>query len=78
MRSVEKEYFVMYMKDLSPCWENQEYLRRGTTLVFHAPIMHARVKEAGQYRLRLIKRRDDFLKQLNGINQFLYSYKQEV
>ncbi len=77
VRSVEMDYFVVYIKDLSPCFGKQEYLRRGTTLVFHAPVLFMRVKEAGQYRLRLMKRKDDFFVQLNKLNQFLYSYRQE-
>ena len=77
VRSSEKDYFVVYVKDFSPCLGRIEYLRRGTSLVFFAPILGTRVKEASQYRLRLMRRHGDFLSQLNGVNKFVFDYKSQ-
>ncbi len=77
VRSTEEHYFVLYLKDLYPCWEKGEYFRRGTILKFKADVLAKRVRDASLYRIVLIKRRQDFLKQLNEINHFLWSYDQQ-
>lgn len=76
VRNVEDNYFSMYVENLSPCW-SEGYFRRGTVLVFDSKVLEQRVFEASQFREQLIVRKDDFLKQLNGINHFLWTFDQQ-
>lgn len=77
VRSVEDHYFVIMVQDKSACFGDDEYLRRGTLLQFKSKILARRVYEASKYREMLLVRKDDFLKQLNGINNFLWAFDQE-
>ncbi len=77
VRSVEEGYFVIHVSDWEPCFPKGEYFRRGSMLVFSATSLSGRVRDAALYRLLLIKRRKNFFDQLNGINGFLWSYKQQ-
>lgn len=77
VRNVEDVYFTMYVENLEPCWGRGEYFRRGTVLVFNSPVLAARVFEATKYRDTLILRKEDFLKQLNAINHFLWTFDQQ-
>lgn len=76
VRKVEKEYFILYVKDLNTCWEDR-YLRRGSRLNFKSPVLARRVKEASYYRVLLIKRKQDYFRQLNEINHFVWNYDQK-
>lgn len=78
VRDVEKDYFSVYTKDVYICWGSENYFRRGTTLIFNSPTLAKRVKDASVYRMVLLKRRKDFFRQLNGVNHFLWSYKQKL
>lgn len=77
IRSVEEHFFVLYVKDISQCWGSSQYFRRGAMLVFKSEQLSVRVQEAGNFRIILLKRRRDYLKQLNGINHFVWSFDQE-
>ncbi len=77
VRSVEKNYFVLYVQDITKCWAKNEYFRRGSLLVFDAKTLAARVRDASTYRIVLLKRRRDFFKQLNDVNHFVWSYEQQ-
>lgn len=77
VRSVEEGYFVIYVKDIYPCWKKKEYFRRGTLLVFNSQKLFRRVQDASTYRVVLIKRRRDFFNQLNQVNHFLWSFDQQ-
>jgi hypothetical protein len=77
VRNVEKGYLVLYIKDISECWTEDKFFRRGTRLIFNAKILNKRVRDASFYRVLLIKRRRDFLKQLNEINHFVWSFDQQ-
>jgi len=77
LRDIEPGYFVMFVKDFYPCWGKDDYFRRGAQLDFHAPILAARVKDASIYRVLLLKRKRDFLRQMNEINHFVWSYDQK-
>ena len=77
VRSVEKGYFIMHVSDWEPCFSKGEYFRRGSMLVFYAPNLTERVRNAALYRLLLMKRRKDFFNQLNDINRFIWSYNQQ-
>ncbi len=77
VRSTEPDYFVFYATNIGQCWEGREILRIGTALVFESEAFAERVHDAGIYRLGLIKRRKDFLEQLNEVNHFLWSFDQQ-
>lgn len=77
VRGVEVDYFTVFIKDIYPCWKKDDYFKRGTILDFKAEILAKRVRDASLYRVVLVKRRQDFLKQLNDINHFLWSYDQQ-
>src|SRR5690606_8204199 len=44
---------------------------------FRAPILAQRVFEASKYREMLLVRKEDFMKQLNDINNFIWGFDQE-
>lgn len=77
VRSVEPGYFILYVRDYTPCWGERDYFRRGSALVFKAKSLHKRIESMGRYRVVLLRRKTDFLKQLNGINSFLWGYNQK-
>lgn len=77
VRNVEEKFFVMFVKDLYTCWENDDYFRRGTMLHFRSNQLARRVQEASKYRIVLLKRKKDFFKQLNDVNHFIWSYDQQ-
>lgn len=77
VRSVEKEYFVLYVQDITLCWGKNDYFRRGSLLVFNSDTLASRVRDASTYRIVLLRRRSDFYKQLNDVNHFVWSYEQE-
>jgi hypothetical protein len=77
VRDVEENFLILFVKDLYPCWGGADnYFRRGTQLNFRAPVLAQRVKDASIYRVLLMKRKRDFLRQLNDINHFVWSYDQ--
>ena len=77
VRSVEPGYFVIYVKDFEVCGENAEFFRRGSALVFKSDTLQDRIKTMSNYRVTILRRKDDFLQQLNGINNFLWTYDQK-
>lgn len=77
VRNVEDFYFTMHVESLTPCYSKMDYFRRGTVLNFFSKTLALRVFEASQYRDQLILRKEDFLKQLNDINHFLWTFDQQ-
>jgi hypothetical protein len=77
VRSVEDFHFTIYVESLAPCYSSKEYFRRGTVLNFYSKVLALRVFEASKYREQLILRKEDFLKQLNGINHFLWTFGED-
>jgi len=76
IRSIEDNYFVMYVKDLFPCFPKEDYFRRGTVLVMHSEKLATRVREASVYRASLLNKKKDFLGQLNDINQDVWNFEE--
>lgn len=76
VRSIEENYFVMFVKDIKVCFSGDEYFRRGTALIFKSEKLASRVKEASAYRASLMKKKKDYLKQLNSINQNVFSFEE--
>ena len=77
VRSVEDFHFTIFVESLAPCYSSTDYFRRGTVLNFYSKNLSQRVFEASKYREQLILRKEDFLKQLNGINHFLWTFDQQ-
>lgn len=77
VRSIEENYFVIFIKDLSPCFPKEEYFRRGTALIFQSVKLAERVREASVYRASLITKKKDFLGQLNNINQNIWNFEEK-
>ena len=77
VRNVEDFHFTIFVESLEPCYSNDEYFRRGTVLNFYSKQLAMRVFEASKYREQLIVRKEDFLKQLNDINHFLWTFDQQ-
>ncbi|MGE3610921.1 MAG: hypothetical protein AB7I27_15125 [Bacteriovoracaceae bacterium] len=77
VQTVEDFYFTMKVEALRPCFSTEEYFRRGTVLNFYSPTLANRVLEATKFREQLVIRKEDFLKQLNDINHYLWSFDQE-
>lgn len=77
IRSVEKNYIVLYVQDITLCWGVDDYFRRGSLLVFNSDTLASRVRDASTYRIVLLKRRSSFYRQLNDVNHFIWSYDQE-
>lgn len=76
VRSIEEHYFVMFVKDLFPCFPKEEYFRRGTALIMQSQKLAQRVREASVYRASLINKKRDFMGQLNGINSDIWNYEE--
>jgi hypothetical protein len=77
VRNVEDFHFTIFVESLAPCYSSDAYFRRGTVLNFYSKTLASRVFEASKYREQLVVRKEDFLKQLNGINHFLWTFDQE-
>jgi hypothetical protein len=77
VRNVEDFHFTIYVESLDPCFERGKYFKRGTVLNFTSRTLGLRVFEASKYREQLILRKEDFLKQLNDINHFLWTFDQQ-
>lgn len=77
VRSVENQYFILYVQDLYECWKEGEYFRRGALLQMRSIVLATRVRDASLYRVVLLNRRADFFSQLNDTNHFIWSYDQE-
>jgi hypothetical protein len=77
VRTVEDFHFTIYVDSLSACYPKKDYFRRGTVLNFYSKTLAVRVFEASKYREQLILRKEDFLRQLNEINHFIWSFDQQ-
>lgn len=76
VRSIEENYFIMYARELSPCFPKEEYFRRGTALIMRSEKLAQRVREASVYRASLINKKRDFMLQLNGINNGIWNFEE--
>jgi hypothetical protein len=77
VRNVEDFYFTIFVENLASCYTKENYFRRGTVLNFYSKKLALRVFEASKYRDQLIVRKEDFLKQLNDINHFIWTFDQQ-
>lgn len=77
VRNVEDFHFTIYVDSFAPCYSADDYFRRGTVLNFFSEILAIRIFEATKYREQLIVRKEDFLRQLNDINHFIWTFDQQ-
>lgn len=77
VRTVEDHYFSIYVQDFKTCWDQARYIPRGLQLNFKSRKLSDRVFEASKYRELLILRKEGYLKQLNGINNFIWTFDQQ-
>jgi len=77
VRSAEDFHFTIFVESLAPCYPDSEYFKRGTSLNFYSKVLGRRVLEASHYREQLVLRKEDFLKQLNDINHFVWTFDQQ-
>lgn len=77
IRNVEDFHFTMYVESLSVCFPSSDYFKRGTQLNFFSKQLAQRVFEATKYREQLVLRKEDFLRQLNDTNHFLWTFDQQ-
>lgn len=77
VRSIEENYFVMFVKDLFPCFPKEEFFRRGTALIMQSEKLAMRVREASVYRASLLNKKKDFMGQLNGINSDVWNFEEK-
>lgn len=77
VRSVEDFHFTIFVERLEPCHPKEAYFKRGTVLNFYSKTLGVRVFEASKHREQLIVRKEDFLKQMNEINHFLWTFDQQ-
>lgn len=77
VRSIEDHYFVLYVKDLIPCYSKDDYFRRGTVLVMRSDRLAQRVRESSVYRASLLNKKKDFMEQLNGINGDIWNFEEQ-
>ncbi len=76
VRSIEDHYFIMYARELGPCFPKEEYFRRGTALILRSEKLAQRVREASVYRASLLNKKNDFMSQLNGINNGIWNFEE--
>ncbi len=76
IKTVEDFYFTILVDRLDSCFNDTKYFRRGTVLNIESKDLTRRIFEASQYRDQLIVRKQDFLKQLNDINHFIWTFDQ--
>lgn len=72
-------YLTIYTPDIKACWDDNDHLlRRGMQISFVSPTLQERVVAAEQMRQVYIKQKEDFLIQLNSINNFLYTFNEQI
>lgn len=76
VRDVEDNYLVVSLNNLDQCWQQFGGIRRGAILKFDSEMLAKRIVDAGVFREVLIKRKNDYVKQLNDVNNFLLNFKQ--
>ena len=76
VKSQEEGYFLLHVEEVSLCWD-EHYFRRGYILQFTSDVMTSRVRDASLFRTKLLQKREDFYRQLNDINHFIWSYDQQ-
>ncbi len=77
VRSVEDFYFTIYVETLHTCFKEDDYFRRGTVLNFYSKQLAERILEGSLFRGQLVTRKQNFLRQMNDINHFLWTFDQQ-
>lgn len=77
VRDVDGDYLVYSVTSFAACSINSERLRVGTLIKMESKQLFERISDALVFREVLQKRKDDFLYQLNDVNQWLWSFKEQ-
>jgi hypothetical protein len=77
VRDVDGDYLVYSVMSFAACSINEERLRVGSLLKLESKQLSERIGDALVFRDVLEKRKDDFLLQLNEVNQWLWSFKEQ-
>ncbi len=77
VRTTEYDYVTIFVEDISVCWPHPGKIRLGTVLKIESLDLAKRVKEASIYRVILLKRREDYISQLRGLNNFIWAYNEK-
>ena len=70
VRDVEDNYLVVSLSNVDQCWEEMGGVRRGAILKIESETLAKRIVDAGVFREVLIKRKNDYLSQLEEVNGF--------
>ena len=76
VRDVEDNYLVVSLSNVDQCWEEMGSVRRGAIVRMESETLAKRIVDAGVFREVLIKRKNDYLSQLEEVNGFLLNFKQ--
>ena len=77
VQGVEDFYIVVHIPHLEYCREDEGAFRIGTQVLGVSKILKERILYASQYRLILLKRKEDLIKQMTVTNEFLWTFKEE-
>jgi hypothetical protein len=77
-RGHEKDFSLFYLKKLSHCFSDDDYLPRGQQVKFNSPILKQRILQADQQRRELIGQKKNILERLTEMNQFLWDFPSTI
>ena len=77
VRDTDGAYLVFSVTSYSACWDKDYKMRIGTLLRINSERLFERLKDAKVFREVLKKRKEDFLSQLNEVNTWLWTFKQQ-
>ena len=77
VRDTDDAYLVFSVTSYSSCWDKDYKMRIGTLLRINSERLFERLKDAKVFREVLKKRKEDFLSQLNDVNTWLWTFKQQ-
>tara|TARA_B100000925_G_C21998200_1_gene469980 strand:+ start:712 stop:1419 length:708 start_codon:yes stop_codon:yes gene_type:complete len=77
VRDIDGDYLVYSVTSYAACSIQGERLRVGTLIKLESKQLFERINDALVFRDVLQKRKDDFLLQLNEVNQWLWSFREQ-
>ena len=77
VRDSDENYLVFSVTSYAPCLGDRLKMRIGNILRVNSEALFSRIKDAKVFREVLKKRKKDFLSQLNEVNTWLWTFKQQ-
>jgi hypothetical protein len=77
VQGVEEFYLVVHIPNMEVCRGNKGAFRIGSQLDGTSDVLKERILYASQFRLILLRQKKDLLKQFSGVNEFLWTFKEE-